>query len=230
MYDAITSQNQKAVCCTNILSVTENNQCSRLLKRDFEKGTYPYYKACQMAWGWLLRKDFLEQFDVIFPEGLKYEDTYFFYVLIRSLDDVYITNETTYYHFENKNSIMGQNKNRVIKDFDIIKIVELIYERYKKDNKLSVWSVPFFYMPKYMLFCHENKAKFFDALRDLFLFMQNDIIANRELYSDIEMDFFCRVVDCQNYKKFFCFDISILETLRKHTLKGVRNEKNSSIY
>lgn len=227
MYDAITLQNQKAVCCTNILSVTEDNQCSKLIKRDFEKGIYPYYKACQMAWSWLLRKDFLKQFEIVFPEGLKYEDTYFFYVLIRSLDDVYITNETTYYHFENKNSIMGQSQNRVIKDFDIIKIVELIYEKYKKDNKLSVWSVPFFYLPKYMLYCHENKEKFFDALRDLFLFMQKDIIANRKLYSGIEMDFFCRVVDCQNYKKFSGFNISILENLRKHTLKGVKNEKNS---
>lgn len=78
MYFAITSQKQKAVCCTNVVSVTEDNQYSKLLKRDFEEGIFPFYKAAQMAWTWLLRKDFLDEFDVIFPEGLKYEDTYFF--------------------------------------------------------------------------------------------------------------------------------------------------------
>lgn len=219
MYDAITSQNQKAVCCTNILSVTENNQCLKLLKRDFEKGIYPYYKACQMAWSWLLRKDFLEQFDVVFPEGLKYEDMYFFYVLIRSLDDVYITNETAYYHFENKNSIMGQNKNRVIKDFDIIKIVELIFERYKKDNKLSVWSVPFFYMPKYMLSCHENKEKFFSLLRELFLKMKDDVYAHKSLYSSLEMKFFDELLKSKDYDDYKNCETSILDALRKNLRK-----------
>ena len=216
MYELAANQDLKAICCTNILSVTENNECSKLIKRDFEQGIYPYYKACQMAWSWLLKKDFLEQFNVVFPEGFKYEDTYFFYVLIRSLENVYITNETAYYHFENKNSIMGQSKNRVIKDFDIIKIVELIYDKYKEDDKLSVWSVPFFYMPKYMLSCHENKEKFFSLLQNLFLKMKDDVYKHKNLYSSLEMKFFDEIVQAKDYNEYKNYETSILNALRKN--------------
>lgn len=219
MHEAIVAKKFDAVCCTNILSVIEDNQCSKLLKRDFEKGVYPYYKACQMAWSWLLRRKFLNQYDVVFPNGLKYEDTYFFYVLIRSLDEVYITNEPTYYHFENKNSIMGQSKDRVVKDFDIIKIVELIYDKYKKDNKLSVWSVPFFYMPKYMLSCHENKEKFFSLLHELFLKMKDDVYAHKNLYSSLEMKFFDEIFQSKDYNDYKNCETSILNALRKNLRK-----------
>ena len=101
MHTAITKNNQKAVCSTNILYAYEDSSVKPLMKRNFSDVIKPYSMSCQMAWSWLLEKDFIDKFDVVFPEDLKYEDLYFFHVIIRNLENVYIINTATYYHYEN---------------------------------------------------------------------------------------------------------------------------------
>ena len=216
MYTAITTQKQDAVCCAQILTVFEDGTTKPLLKRNFDEKLVPYSHACQMAWSWLLKKSFLNKFSVIFPEGLKYEDLYFFNVIIRSLKEVYVINSTTYYHFENKNSIMGSAQNRTINSYDIIENLKFIYEYYKKNNKLTEWSIPFFYMPKYMLNIHENKPEFYCRLRNFFLMIKNDVLYNKNLYSKLELDFFNDVLENETYQNYKKLDMSLLATLRKN--------------
>lgn len=216
MYNAITSKNQEAVCSTNILNVFEDGTSKPLMKRDFEEKFVPYSHACQMAWSWLLKKSFLDKFDVIFPEGLKYEDLYFFNVVIRTLGEVYAINTTTYYHFENKNSIMGSAENRTINNFDIIENLKLIYKKYKTFNKISEWSIPFFYMPKYMLNRHENKQEFYAKLRDFFEEIKEYVLSNQSLYNKMELDFFNDVLNKKDYQEYKSLDLSLIATLRKN--------------
>lgn len=219
MYNAITSKNQEAVCSTNILNVFEDGTSKPLMKRDFEEKFVPYSHACQMAWSWLLKKSFLDKFDVIFPIGLKYEDLYFFNVVIRTLGEVYAINTTTYYHFENKNSIMGSAENRTINNFDIIENLKLIYKKYKTFNKISEWSIPFFYMPKYMLNIHENKPEFFEKLKGLFFEMKEDVEQNKNLYSTLELQFFNQIINSKTYDDFQKYNISIIASLRQNLKK-----------
>jgi len=216
MLKAITKYNQNAICCTNIVTVYEDGSNAQLIKRDFDEGIFPYYKSCQMPWSWLLKKSFLDKFEIIFPLGLKYEDTYFYNVLIRSLQNIYIINSTVYYHFENKNSVMGSSKNRTINDFDIIEITDLIYKYYKNNNLIDKWSIPFFYMPKYMLNIHGNKQEFFFRLKKLFIKMESDVFNNESLYSDLELDFFKNLISKENYNDFKKDNTSIIAALRKN--------------
>lgn len=227
MYLAITTQKQKVVCCTNVVSVMEDGSTKQMIKRDFDEGIFPYYKSCQMAWSWLLKKDFLDEFEVIFPLGLKYEDTYFFNVLIRSLENVYIINSTTYYHFENKNSIMGNSKDRIIKDFDIIKIIELIYDYYKRNDLLKKWTIPFFYMPKYMINIHQNKSEFYLKLKEFFLEIKDSINAHKNLYTDLELTFFYEVIDSLSYEDYKVKQVSVIGALRKKVINS--KVKNAGI-
>ena len=224
MYLAITDKKQEAVCCTNILTAYDNETSKPFLKRDFAEDFVPYFKSCQMAWSWLLKKTFLNKFDVIFPEGLKYEDLYFFNVVIRSLAQVYAINTTTYYHFENKDSIMGAAQNRIIRDFDIIDNLKLIYKKYKEINKIAEWSIPFFYMPKYMLNNHENKPEFYSKLRNFLLKIKDDVYNNKTLYSDLEVKFFNDVLEHSDYKYYSSVQTSIIGSLRDKITKGEKND------
>ncbi len=216
MYEVITEKNQKAVCCTNILTAYDDGTTKPFLKRDFEEAFVPYTRSCQMAWSWLLKKSFLSEFDVIFPNGLKYEDLYFFNVVIRTLGEVYAISTTTYYHFENKDSIMGSAENRTINNFDIIQNLKLIYKKYKTFNKISEWSIPFFYMPKYMLNRHENKQEFYVKLRDFFEEIKEDVLSNQSLYSKMELDFFNDVLNKKDYQEYKSLDLPLIATLRKN--------------
>lgn len=224
MHFAITDKNQEAVCCTNILTAYDDGSTKPFLKRDFDEAFAPYFKSSQMAWSWLLKKSFLDKFDVIFPEGLKYEDLYFFNVIIRSLDNVYVINTTTYYHFENKDSIMGSAKNRTIHNFDIIENLELIYEKYKDMEKIKEWSIPFFYMPKYMLNIHENKPEFYSRLRNFLLKIKENVYNNKKLYSDLEIKFFENVLQYSDYKDYSVVQTSIIGSLREKIKKGQKND------
>ncbi len=216
MYKAIVEKNLPAVCCTNIKNVYPDGTMSDLLKRDFEEGFMPYTKSCMMAWSWLLKKDFLDKFDCIFPSGLKYEDNYFYNVLIRSLENVYIINSTQYYHYENPQSTMGKAKGRTIDNFDIIEVIDLVYENYKKTNKLSHWSIPFFYMPKYMLNIHTNKDEFFLKLKEFYKKIQTDVISNKQLYNQIELKFFNEIINSNNYSEYKKYQTSIIGALRQN--------------
>lgn len=219
MHETITKQAQKAVCCTNIINVYGNETSKPLLKRDFNEKLVPYSHSCQMAWSWLLRKDFLDKFKIIFPVGLKYEDLYFFHVIIRSLEKVFVINSTTYYHFENPDSIMGTAKNRTIDNYDIINILRLIYETYKSMNKISQWSIPFFYMPKYMLNIHTNKRDFFKQLKEFFNEIKEAVLNNKYLYSDLELKFFDEILNSISYDMYKNKESSIIGALRRNIIK-----------
>ena len=215
MYNAIEKYGQKAVCTTNILYAYEDGSTKPFLQRDFDEGFFLYTKACQMAWSYLLRKDFLDEFEVIFPLGLKYEDLYFYHVLIRGIEPIYIINNATYYHFENKDSIMGNAQNRIVNNFDIIKSLELIYDKYKADNKIKIWSIPFFYMPKYMLSHHCDKNEFFRQLKDFYIKIEKDVLNNKNLYSQIELKFFNDIIKSKDYQDYKRFETSIIGALRQ---------------
>lgn len=217
MHNAITKENQKAVCCTNIINVFEDGTMKPLLKRDFKEKLVPYSRTCQMAWSWILKKSFLDEFDTVFPVGLKYEDLYFFNVIIRSLDKIYAINTTTYYHFENKDSIMGSAQNRTINNYDIIENLKLIFKYYKENNKLKSWSIPFFYMPKYMLNIHENKPVFFEKLKSFFEEIQDEVESNQNLYSKLELDFFNDIMKTKDYEEYKNLNLnsSVLGALRR---------------
>ncbi len=220
MYRAISVSNLPAVCNTNVVEINSYGVERKFLKRDFDEGFKPYHFACQMAWSWILKKSFLAGFDCVFPEGLKYEDTYFFNVLIRSLKDVYIINSSKYYHFENENSIMGCAKNRVMKDFDSIKVVECVYDYYKKHNLLSVFSVPFFYLHQYSYNHHAHKEEYIKLLKAFYEKIEPDVMENKNLYSDLELDFFTRVLAAEAINEKQALDTSIIGALRKNIRKA----------
>lgn len=217
MYVAIIKHRQEAVCCTNILSAFEDGTTKPFLKRDFDEAFVPYSHSCQMAWSWLFKKSFLDKFDLLFPLGLIYEDLYFFNVVIRSLQRIYAINTTTYYHFENKDSIMGAASNRSISNFDIIENLKLIYQYYKDKNKLDEWSIPFFYMPNYMLNIHKNKPEFFTKLKKFYDNIKNDVLNRKNLYSTIELNFFDDIIRAQTYDeyKLLYSNTSIIGALRR---------------
>ena len=218
MHEAIVKYKQEAVCCTNVLHVFEDGTTGHFLKREAD-GFVKFSQSCIMAWGWLLRRSYLDRFTVLFPAGLRYEDTWFFYVVIRPLENVYILNTPVYYHNENPDSLMGKAKGRIIKDYDSITVVDMVYEYYKANDRLKTWSVPFFYLPKYCLNRHLHKEEYFLRLKDFYAKIEKDIISNNNLYSSLEIKFLREIIDNGTYETFSGLNTSIIGALRKNVME-----------
>jgi glycosyltransferase involved in cell wall biosynthesis len=222
MFAIADKHNLAAVCNTNVWQVNTDGTYKKLLKRSFPEGRKDYTVSCIMAWTWLLKKNFLDTFEVIFPEGLIHEDYYFFYTVIRSLGQIYIINSSPYYHFENPDSIMGCAQNRIIKGCDSIHVVEKIYEYYKNNALLDQYNIPFFYLLKYCLNRNIDRNTYFQQLQLFYCRIKEDVFSNNHLYTKFELDFFNDVLRYDSYKTFCHLDYSLIDTLRRR----VKNAKS----
>lgn len=112
---------------------------------------------------------------------------------------------------------MGSAQNRTINNYDIIENLKLIFKYYKENNKLKSWSIPFFYMPKYMLNIHENKPVFFEKLKSFFEEIQDEVESNQNLYSKLELDFFNDIMKTKDYEEYKKLNLnsSVLGALRR---------------
>ena len=66
-----------------------------------------------------------------------------------------------------------------------------------------------------------NKSEFFEKLRELFCEMKSDIEANRGLYSNIELDFYDKIMKSDDYEAYKKYNMSIIGSLRKNVRKNV---------
>ena len=56
------------------------------------------------VWNRLIKRDFLTEHHIYFPDGIVYEDTYWIYFLAKSVKAAAFTNTGTYLYYKNKNS------------------------------------------------------------------------------------------------------------------------------
>jgi glycosyltransferase involved in cell wall biosynthesis len=218
MYITASNIGLEAVCNVNVYQVKLDGIRKKLLKRSFTEGWVDFTASCIMAWTWLLKKSFLDKFKIIFPEGITQEDSYFFYVVIRSLEKIYAISSSAYYHFENPSSIMGCAQSRIIKGYDAIIVTEMIYDYYKNNNLLDKYSIPFFYLPKYCLNRHIDKDGFFRRLKTFYSRIVKDVDAKAHLYADFELDFLHHIIDHESYEQYSYLDSSVIDALRQRVV------------
>jgi glycosyltransferase involved in cell wall biosynthesis len=78
------------------------------------------------AWNKIYRRELIEKYNIIFPEGLIFEDNPFFYETYFKAENVIIVRESLYYYRMNrKNSIIKKTNKKF---FDVVKIMDIIEE------------------------------------------------------------------------------------------------------
>ena len=84
-----------------------------------------------VAWNKLIKKETLDKAGIIFPKGLRYEDTEFFYKLLPSLNKISFVKEPMVHYIQRENSIANTQNERVK---EIFQIWDNIIKFYKQNN------------------------------------------------------------------------------------------------
>lgn len=89
-------------------------------------------KARVVAWNKLYRRDVLINSNILFPEGLRYEDVEFFYKILPSLNKIGFVDNAFIHYVQRDNSISNTQNERTKEIFNILDNVLIFY----KNNEL----------------------------------------------------------------------------------------------
>ena len=84
-------------------------------------------------WNKLWRRELIEKYQVRFPQGLLYEDAYFWYTLAPFARQIHILPEAKYHYLLRASSIMGNTVKGSSIVFDHIRIADKILEFYERN-------------------------------------------------------------------------------------------------
>ncbi len=127
------------------------------------------------VWDKLFRKSFFIENDIVFPEGIVYEDIYFAALLYMYARTLCILNEKLYHYFVNEEStVLKKNTNYHL---DLLKVNQLKWEKYKQTGFFDKFPAAveydfiktFYLAGMKMLFLRFDKPSY-----DLFLLLKNE--------------------------------------------------------
>ena len=96
-------------------------------------------KARVVAWNKLYKKEIIQNSNVQFPKGLRYEDVEFFYKILPSLDKIGFVKQPLVHYIQRENSISNTQNERTKEIFTILDNVIAfykgngIYDEYKEE-------------------------------------------------------------------------------------------------
>ena len=88
-------------------------------------------KVRVVAWNKLIKKEILDEYKIIFPKGLRYEDVEFTYKLIPYLDKVSFLKKPCVHYIQREGSISNNQNERNKEIFDVL---EHVIDFYKENN------------------------------------------------------------------------------------------------
>lgn len=90
-----------------------------------------FIHARVVAWNKLIKRETLQKTQIIFPKGLRYEDTEFFYKLLPSLEKISFVKVPMVHYIQRDGSIANTQNERVK---EIFEIWDNIFKFYKENN------------------------------------------------------------------------------------------------
>lgn len=145
-----------------------NNHFSDDVVHTFDDCMCPFSRNISAA-NKIYKKSFLENLNLTFPEGLKYEDQYFSLKAFLNANSIMFTEDVFYrYRNEHETSISKAVSEKV---FDIFKIMDLIEAEILKLNfydsyKYALFQYKYNLFMQHFLKCPENlKDKFYDEMK-----------------------------------------------------------------
>lgn len=136
MYQKAEEENSDMVECDFIWEYENKQKIDTGKIYSNKKEAFLYARV--VAWNKLIRRETLEKANIKFPEGLRYEDTEFFYKLLPSLNKISFVKKPLVHYIQRSNSIANTQNERVQEIFtiwdNVIKFYKEkgLYEEYKE--------------------------------------------------------------------------------------------------
>lgn len=137
MYDKAIEDNYDMVECNFIWEYT--NKAKIDIGEKYKGTNEALEKARVVAWNKLYRRDVLINSNILFPEGLRYEDVEFFYKILPSLNKIGFVDNAFIHYVQRDNSISNTQNERTKEIFNILDNVLIfyknneLYEKYKEE-------------------------------------------------------------------------------------------------
>jgi glycosyltransferase involved in cell wall biosynthesis len=157
---------------------------------------------CCAVWSFLWKKSFINKFKLAFLDGLSHEDLFFSRIALVNLQNIYITNKSSYHWLNRTNSV---GKQRIILKkhiFDVIEVVEKIYYYYLQNHLLDKFKICFFEIKRRFNFFIPHADIGFTKVKTLFNKMFNDVKSRLYMYSEEECEFFDAIILCHDIVDF----------------------------
>lgn len=126
MYNIAKKENADMVECDFIWEYP--NKKKEDIGRNYTTGQDMIEKARVVAWNKLIKRDIIERENIIFPEGLRYEDIEFFYKLVPFLRKVAFVRKPFVHYVQRDSSIANTQNIRTREIFQVLDNVILYYQ------------------------------------------------------------------------------------------------------
>ncbi|MDR3253614.1 MAG: glycosyltransferase [Endomicrobium sp.] len=172
MYNALINSNcEMAICGTNVIYS---------YGYDYKKSDKEYFalnysginkvsdkmtlKTNVVSWNKIYKKEIIQKYGISFPDGLLFEDAYFFFCYTRFCKNIYFLNEELYNYLRRKNSIMSNLLYSKDLAVDHLFIAEKIYDFWVSKNIFN-----------------DNKDIFFEIFERFLIRLYITLIKNKEI-------------------------------------------------
>jgi hypothetical protein len=140
-------------------------------------GLYSFEYTSPSLWSWIYKKKFVDICFEKIPENLLLEDVYIHYTFRRTYDMFYCLLGPKYYYRFHSQSIMT----KYIQSFDMVTVVDMIYQFYKENNLLYKYHIPLELLYN-KIESHVFKVAFQDKIRELLHRIADAIREHSHLY------------------------------------------------
>jgi glycosyltransferase involved in cell wall biosynthesis len=139
------------------------NKCAPGMYR--ERGLVNLIQCYSLACCYIYKREFLKRADLKFPEGLRHEDCYFSWAMLPNVKNLYVIDNSCYHYRKSEDSFMGYY-NKTIDYYDMIEVIERIYEYYKTHCFVESYAIPFQVVNEY-LERHAHQEEYFYRVKEV---------------------------------------------------------------
>ena len=172
-------------------------------------------KRSSVVWNKLYKRDLQEAYNILFPENVKlFEDSYFDIIMISRAKNIVFANANSFYNYriDNQNSLTKNINQAIIFDnaFYIIKEMFNYFKKYNLLDKKSIYDITILessiFEDNYYMYSIKQREENYQKVRNFILNIKNDILLNKNLYLDSEIDFINNIekyITYKDYKKYY---------------------------
>ncbi|MDR3063739.1 MAG: glycosyltransferase [Methanobrevibacter sp.] len=175
----------------------------------------------------LYKRELIEELGLRFPEGIIFEDSPFFMELYLNSKKNLVIDEYLYYRRRSEGSVTTLFDEHYQ---DIIPMTNILIDIFKKYNKFEKYKKGLInfkvaFTRKKYLDVHKNRKKIFKIIKEDFLKMKENCLADEDIerffYND-NLSFFLNITQSSDFEKFELLNkISVLEIENKNLKKAV---------
>ena len=210
-------ENADIVVNVNIYEHSDNRKKLHLFteifyeKRHLRQNELLLVKRLSVIWNRLYKREIQQKYNIFFSENIKlFEDAYFDTIMISRAQKIAFSTSNSFYHYtkDNKNSITKDVSPTFFFD-NIFYVITRMFDYFKKYNlldKKSIYDIAILessiFEDSCCTYSIKQREENYQKVRNFILNIKNDILLNKNLYLDSEIDFINNIEKYTTYKDY----------------------------